>query len=112
MRCNKQAEKLSKNVNNLQEGNYLDMAVDWFKDNDIPLYGVQRNPTQDKWTSSPKAYGNIIIDDAALGIPQIWNTELSIDQPFVDWIEVELMLEKMGVLPDRDEDQAQIYKFE
>ena len=28
------------------EENYLDEAVNWFKENDIPLFGIQKNPTQ------------------------------------------------------------------
>lgn len=35
---------------------YLDAAIDWFKRNDIELYGIQTNPTQHKWTSSPKSF--------------------------------------------------------
>jgi hypothetical protein len=34
--------------------NGLGDAIKWFKDNDIPLYGVQTNPTQKHWTTSPK----------------------------------------------------------
>lgn len=54
-----------------ESGNYLTDAVNWFKDNEIPLYGIQRNPTQDSWTTSPKAYGQLMIDDSALGCPLI-----------------------------------------
>ena len=68
-------------------GKYLSDALDWFKANDIPLFGIQRNPTQ-TWTSSPKAYGQLYIDDAALGCPLIYNLKIS-DRPFVDWIRIE-----------------------
>ena len=37
-------------------GNFLTDAVNWFKENDIPLYGIQTNPTQSTWTTSPKSY--------------------------------------------------------
>src|ERR1035437_7362658 len=50
-------------------GAYLTEAVDWFKKNEIPLFGIQINPNQRSWTTSPKAYGQLIIDDAALGCP-------------------------------------------
>lgn len=66
-------------------------AVDWFKENDIPLYGIQRNPTQDDWTSSPKCYAHLFIDDAALGCPLKIDKSIS-DRPFVDWDVVEQML--------------------
>lgn len=71
-------------------------AVNWFKENDIPLYGIQRNPTQDSWTSSPKSYAQLMIDDSALGCPLISNPEVS-SRPYVDWVEVEAMLEKLGL---------------
>ena len=78
-----------------QGGNYLTAAVNWFKDNDIPLHGIQKNPTQTGWTTSPKAYGQLYIDDAALGCPLIRTA--SSDRPFVNWYEVENELVRMGL---------------
>lgn len=80
----------------MPKGNYLDDAVNWFKENGIELYGINTNPTQKDWTSSPKAYGHLYIDDAALGTPLIvpWKE----DRPYVDWKEVERMLIQKGVL--------------
>ena len=72
-----------------EDGNYLSDALDWFNKNDIPLYGVQTNPTQHNWTHSPKAYAQLYIDDAALGCPLVEDKEVS-DRPFVDWHMVEL----------------------
>lgn len=64
----------------------LQDAVDWFKDNGIPLLGVNENPTQKRWTSSPKIFAHLYIDDAALGVP------LKIDslspRAYVDWEKV------------------------
>lgn len=80
-----------------QAGEYLTDAVNWFIDNHIPLHGVNVNPTQHTWTKSPKAYGQLYIDDAALGCPLIYNPEIS-DRPFVDWEKVEEMLKTIGVL--------------
>jgi hypothetical protein len=68
----------------MRSGKQLEESVKWFSDNEIPLFGVQRNPTQDSWTTSPKAYAQLYIDDAALGCPLSWNPELS-DRPFVRW---------------------------
>lgn len=78
--------------------NYLTYAVNWFKANDIELYGINENPSQKEWTKSPKAYGHLYIDDAALGCPIKVNKELS-DRPFVDWESVESELKKIGILP-------------
>lgn len=74
-----------------KSGKYLTDAVKWFEKNEIPLYGIQSNPSQHSWTSSPKAYGQLIIDDAALGIPLTLDKRLS-DRLFVDWVEVRKML--------------------
>jgi hypothetical protein len=81
-------------------GKYLSDAVKWFTKHGIALYGVQRNPTQDSWTHSPKCYAEMYIDDAALGCPlSDWN-KLS-DRPFVDWVTVEEELISKGILPYR-----------
>lgn len=78
-------------------GDFLTQAVEWFVKNDIELWGIQRNPTQDRWTKSPKAYGQIYIDDAALGCPLIYPTDAR-DRPWVDWAMVRIMLQQRGLL--------------
>jgi hypothetical protein len=72
-------------------GNFLQDAIDWFAKHEIPLYGIQTNPTHNTWTTSPKAYGQLYIDDAALGCPLIYIDGFS-SRPFVDWEEVEKIL--------------------
>ena len=67
-----------------KKGNYLTDAINWFKENNIPLYGIQTNPTQHNWTTSPKAYGKLMIDDSALGCPMRFDEKIS-KKPFVDW---------------------------
>lgn len=69
----------------------LQEAIDWFAKNDIPLYGINTNPTQHEWTDSPKAFGQLMIDDIAIGVPLKVDKELSL-RPFVDWFYLELML--------------------
>ena len=82
-------------------GNYLTDAVNWFKENGIELYGINENPKQKTWTLSPKAYGQLYIDDAALGCPLKLaysdNQETMFIQ-YVDWVKVEEMLKSIGVL--------------
>ena len=63
-------------------GNYLSEAVKWFEDRNIPLYGVNTNPTQASWTSSPKAYGTLCIDDINLGARL---SKIAHLRPFIDW---------------------------
>jgi len=74
----------------MRSGKQLQDAVDWFADNDIPLYGIQNNPTQIHWTSSPKAYAQIYIDDAALGCPL--KEGIAGERPYVDWDAVQDIL--------------------
>ena len=54
-----------------QERQTLQEAVEWFKANDIPLWGINFNPVQKAsgWTNSNKQHANLYIDDAALGAP-------------------------------------------
>jgi hypothetical protein len=80
---------------NTIKGSFLTDAVNWFKENDIELYGIQANPTQHTWTTSPKAYGHLFIDDAALGIPLVRNKG---DRPYVDWTKVRHMLVAQGYI--------------
>ena len=82
-------------------GNYLTDAVNWFKENGIELYGINENPKQKTWTLSSKAYGQLYIDDAALGcqlkLAYSDNPETMFIQ-YVDWVKVEEMLKTIGVL--------------
>lgn len=79
----------------MRSGPGLVDAVNWFTSHNIPLYGVNTNPTQHRWTTSPKAYGNLFIDDAAVGCPLLTDPELS-HRPFVDWAKVaELLAERL-----------------
>lgn len=80
-----------------RQGTYLKDAINWFEKNDIPLYGIQENPTQKSWTSSPKAYGQLIIDDICLGIPLKVDPNLS-DRPFVDWSKCRALMKELGIL--------------
>lgn len=74
----------------------LEQAVSWFKSHDIPLYGINKNPQQFSWTRSPKAYAQLYLDDAALGIPL--KRRKGQDRPFVNWEKVRKMLVKRGYL--------------
>ena len=77
----------------------LEEAVDWFKKNDIPLWGINFNPSQKAsgWTNSNKQHANLYIDDAALGAPLKLDLELS-PRKFIDWVEVERQLTEHGII--------------
>lgn len=76
-------------------GIFLTDATNWFRENNVPLFGIQENPTQHSWTTSPKVYADIYIDDAALGCPLVYPDG---ERPYVDWVEVEKILERNGLL--------------
>lgn len=87
----------------------LNDAVEWFKQRNIPLYGINTNPTQSTWTKSPKAFGQLIIDDIALRIPLVENIEMfygmeeyqnlpESKRPYVDWIQTRHLLKQKGYL--------------
>ena len=78
-------------------GKFLTDAINWFRDNDIALYGIQKNPTQHNWTTSPKSYAELMIDDSALGCPLKININIS-ERPFVDWEKVEELLIEKGLI--------------
>lgn len=84
---------------NIQDvsGSFLTDAILWFDKWNIPLYGIQQNPTQKDWTTSPKAYAQLYIDDAALGCPLKNDFTIS-ERPFVDWIEVRKILTQNNLL--------------
>lgn len=60
----------------------LQDAVKWCRDRGIPLYGVNNNPSQRYWSTSPKVYANLYIDDCAAGVPMRIGAD---DLPVVDW---------------------------
>ena len=80
-----------------QSGPYLTAAVQWFKDHNIELWGINQNPKQYTWTSSPKPYAHIYIDGAALGVPLKTDFSLSMRE-FVDWEKVQELLIESGYL--------------
>lgn len=80
----------------MRSGRSLDDAVAYCVTNNIDLWAVNENPSQSVWTSSPKAYAPIYIDDAALGCPLLWDEQSQ--RNMVNWREVETILERIGVL--------------
>lgn len=81
----------------MRSGKELAEAVIYLEQNGIVLYGINSNPTQREWTASPKAYGQLYIDDAALGAPLV-NPSNPRERPYIDWSMVRSMLVRRGVL--------------
>ena len=74
-------------------GNLLTDAVQYLENNGVKLYGINANPEQKAWTSSPKAYAHIYVDDSAFGCPLIQPKGFA--RPCVDWKKVGPQLEHM-----------------
>lgn len=72
-------------INTMRSGKELDDAVEWYNRRGIPLYGVNANPTQHTWTSSPKVHAQMSIDDINFGCP----VRLQNGHRVVDWFEIE-----------------------
>lgn len=72
----------------MRSGKPLEEAVAYCAGQGVKFWGVNENPDQKAsgWSTSPKAYAPIYIDDAALGCPLIVPT--TGDRPFVDWLAV------------------------
>ena len=83
-------------LHTMRSGKLEKEAVQWFKKNDIPLFGINSNPEQKSWTASPKVYADLYIDDAALGVP-LTTSQTSV-RPYVDWVKVRELLVNEGYL--------------
>lgn len=70
-------------LNTMRGGELLGEAVKWFNDNGIKLSGANHTPGQATWTTSPKVYAQLYIDDAALGCPTIMDKD---GRVYVDWM--------------------------
>lgn len=75
------------------DGDLLQDAVQYLTENGIHLYGINENPDQLEWTSSPKAYGHVYVDDTGIGCPLI--SPRGFNRPCVNWKKVGPLLEKM-----------------
>ena len=84
-------------LNTMRDGKELEDAEFWFAENGINLFGSNHNPTQDNWTTSPKVYGNLYIDDAAMGCFLCYNPNFH-SRPYVDWKETTQYLHARGLI--------------
>ena len=90
----------------MRSGVTLSAAVHWCRQEGIEFFGVNTNPIQLEWTTSPKAYCHIYIDDAALGCPLVDRSHLGVGaRDWVDWPAVRQILADRGVLPLRAHEQ-------
>lgn len=72
-------------LNTMRSGKELEDAVNWFREKEIPLFGIQKHPTQHTWTDSPKCHARWNIDDRD-ALMVLTTDEKGI--PCVDWGEL------------------------
>ena len=84
-------------LNTMRDSVELEDAKDWFAFNHIRLFGANTNPTQSGWTTSPKVYGNLYIDDAAMGCFLCYDPNFH-SRPYVDWKETTRYLHARGLI--------------
>jgi len=77
-------------LHTMRYGDGLRAAELWFKDNNIPLYSVQKDKGQHHWTKSSKCNADIYIDDKGLGCPLVKKEN---ERPYVDWSKVIELIE-------------------
>ena len=80
----------------MRSGHLQDKAVKWFREHGIPLYAVNENPIQYKWTSSPKVHADLYIDDSSLGCPLRFID--GVKRPVADWVRIREQLVREGFL--------------
>lgn len=68
-----------------EAGNVLTEAVEYCKKKGVEFWAVNNNPEQASWTTSPKVYAHLYIDDAAYGCPLV---RPATSRPWVDWQQV------------------------
>lgn len=73
----------------------LQEAIVYCNKNNINFWGYNENPEQEKWTTSPKVYANVYIDDAGAGIPLKHDSN---GKPCVDWAKLRDLLVAWEVL--------------
>lgn len=69
----------------MRSGETLKQAVDYCATNGVILSAVNEGIDDREWTTSPKAYAHLYIDDAAFNCPLLHRLS---ERPMVDWGEV------------------------
>lgn len=79
----------------MRSGQSLGDACDYLWKNGVTLFGINENPEQHVWTTSPKCFAHLYIDDAAAFCPLV---EPENERAYVDWFIVEKWLEDRQVI--------------
>jgi hypothetical protein len=75
---------------------YLTHAVQFCRDKGVEFDAVNAGIDDWRWTTSPKAFAKVYVDDAAFGCPLIPSNEMGA-RPMVDWSVVgPAIMEQLG----------------
>lgn len=93
--------KINEHGQSVIDKRYLEDAVFWFKEREIPLYGINLNPEQEKefhpMHGSKKVCADLIIDYYGMGVPLKYNYKIS-DKPIADWERIEQWLTNLNII--------------
>lgn len=73
-------------------------AEEWFKKENIPLYGINRNPHQNTWTKSNKVFAHYYIDDQSLGVDLLHTKE----KYYINWYSVVDSLKNLNIISQEE----------
>ena len=85
----------------------LNDAIDYCESEGIPMVGYNKSP--DQFSTSPKQYASLYIDDAAVGCP-LYHKTGTLSRPYVNWYEVALRLHTCGLLTDSQLEELNLMK--
>ncbi len=84
-----------------KDGPTLTNAVEFCRKHGVEFDHVNENPGQRTWTTSPKCYAHMYIDDAAVGVP-LRDSPRAGGRPVVDWHRLgPMILERVHAHNDR-----------
>lgn len=118
----------------MRDKEYLDAAINLCELEGVKFHSCQVNPTQGEWTTSPKCYAHLYIDDAAVGCPLVypqhplncsaWDKTIAVyqpnprncdcgvgsERPWADWDNIgPMVLERIEEFNRLREEHHQIY---
>lgn len=59
----------------MRDKQFLSDAINYCQDKGVEFFAWNINPTQRRWTTSPKAYASLYIDDATFGCPLVYHLD-------------------------------------
>lgn len=80
--------------------NTQEEAEEWFRKENIPLYGINYNPDQSNWTMSKKVFAHYYIDDQTLGTFKIKDPDNG--GYYINWYVIAQDLRILGIISSEE----------